>query len=153
MRSEVYLLPYLMYVCLTMKNYFYAYIGLAETLRSELLLYGTTVHIMFPGNIDSPGYVEENRVKPKITLEIEATDKPKAPEVLAEGLIQGMLPIELHLQFLILFSSLGVQRGDFHIAPDMLSNIFRSSTLGATPHNNLLLDGLYATIGWVRLLH
>jgi 3-dehydrosphinganine reductase len=107
--------------------------GLAETLRSELLLYGTTVHIMFPGNIDSPGYVEENRVKPKITLDIESTDKPTAPELLAEELVHG------------------VQRGDFHISPDLLSNIFRSSTLGATPHNNLLLDGIYAAIGWIGL--
>ncbi|KAE9410618.1 NAD(P)-binding protein [Gymnopus androsaceus JB14] len=107
--------------------------GLAETLRSELILYDCTVHIMFPGNIDSPGYVEENRVKPKITLEIESTDKPTAPEVLANELIQG------------------VQHGDFHIAPDMLSNIFRSSTIGATPHHNILLDGLYAAIGWIGL--
>lgn len=45
---------------------------------------------------------------------------------------------------------LGVQRGDFHIAPDMLANIFRSSTIGATPHHNIFLDGLYAVIGWVR---
>jgi len=107
--------------------------GLAETLRSELILYDSTVHIMFPGNIDSPGYIEENRLKPKITLEIESTDKPTAPEVLANVLVQG------------------VQRGDFHIAPDMLANIFRSSTIGATPHHNILLDGLYAVIGWIGL--
>ncbi|KAF9075727.1 oxidoreductase [Rhodocollybia butyracea] len=107
--------------------------GLAETLRSELYLYNCSVHIMFPGNIDSPGFVEENRVKPKITLELESTSKPVSPEVLANELIRG------------------VQKGDFHIAPDLLANIFRSSTIGATPHHNILLDGLYATIGWIGL--
>jgi len=107
--------------------------GLAETLRSELILYNCSVHIMFPGNIDSPGYVEENRHKPKITFELESTSEPAAPEVVANELIRG------------------VQRGDFHIAPDLLANIFRSSTIGATPHHNILLDGLYATIGWIGL--
>ncbi|KAF9070772.1 oxidoreductase [Rhodocollybia butyracea] len=107
--------------------------GLAETLRSELLLYDSTVHIMFPGNIDSPGFIEENRTKPRITAEIDSTSKPESPEVLAEGLIHA------------------VQCGDFHITPDILGNIFRSSTIGATPHNNILLDGVYASIGWIGL--
>ncbi|KAJ4478179.1 oxidoreductase [Lentinula aciculospora] len=107
--------------------------GLAETLRSELILYDCSVHIMFPGNIDSPGYVEENRVKPKITLEIESTDKATAPEALAIELIHG------------------IERDEFHIAPDKLSNIFRCSTIGATPHHNLLWDGFYALIGWIGL--
>ncbi|KIK69449.1 hypothetical protein GYMLUDRAFT_35512 [Collybiopsis luxurians FD-317 M1] len=107
--------------------------GLAETLRSELLLYNCSVHIMFPGNIDSPGFVEENRVKPKITLELESTSKPESPETLAHYLIQG------------------VQQGDFHIAPDLITNIFRSSTIGSTPHHNLFLDGIYSIIGFVGL--
>lgn len=33
--------------------------GLADTLRNELKRYGIDVHIFFPGNIDSPGYVTE----------------------------------------------------------------------------------------------
>jgi len=107
--------------------------GLAETLRSELLLYECSVHIMFPGNIDSPGYVEENRTKPKVTLEIESTDKPESPETLANNLIEG------------------VQRGDFHIAPGILGDIFRSSAVGSTPHHNFLLDGVYSVIGFFAL--
>ncbi|KAF5343261.1 hypothetical protein D9757_015147 [Collybiopsis confluens] len=107
--------------------------GLAETLRSEMILYECSVHIMFPGNIDSPGYVEENRIKPKITLEIESTDKPESPEALANSLIEG------------------VQRGDFHIAPGMLGDIFRSSAVGSTPHHNFLLDGVYSVIGYFAL--
>jgi len=64
--------------------------GLAETLRSELLLYSVSVHIFFPGTIYSPGYTQENKVKPKITLKIEETDGGMTPEQSAEGLLCGM---------------------------------------------------------------
>lgn len=64
--------------------------GLAETLRSELLLYSVGVHIFFPGTIYSPGYIEENKTKPKVTLKIEETDDGVSPEQAAEGLLKGM---------------------------------------------------------------
>ncbi|KAJ7129600.1 oxidoreductase [Mycena epipterygia] len=107
--------------------------GLAETLRSELLLYNVGVHIFFPGTIYSPGYVEENKLKPKITLKIEEADEGMQPDKVAEGLLRG------------------VQRDDFHISADLLGNIFRSSTRGATPHNNVFLDAFYSLFGWVGL--
>lgn len=71
--------------------------GLAETLRSELLLYSVSVHIFFPGTIYSPGYVEENKTKPKITLKIEETDEGMKPEDAAQGLLNGMLEISAFL--------------------------------------------------------
>ncbi|KAK7470577.1 3-dehydrosphinganine reductase [Stygiomarasmius scandens] len=107
--------------------------GLAETLRSELLLYSVSVHIYFPGNIDSPGYAEENKTKPKITLKIEESDRPIPSAQVAAGLLKG------------------VQRGDFHITMDFIGNIFRSSTRGSSPHNNVFLDAIYSFIGWVAL--
>lgn len=63
--------------------------GLAETLRSELLLYSIDIHIMFPGTIHSPGLVEENKSKPKITLKIEESDEGLQPASVAEGLLRG----------------------------------------------------------------
>ncbi|KAJ7180157.1 oxidoreductase [Mycena crocata] len=107
--------------------------GLAETLRSELLLYNIGVHIFFPGTIYSPGYEEENKTKPKITLKIEESDEGMQPDKVAEALLRG------------------VQKGDFHISADLLANIFRSSTRGATPHNNVFLDAFYSLFGWVGL--
>jgi len=107
--------------------------GLAETLRSELLLYSIGVHIFFPGTIYSPGYIEENKTKPKITLKIEETDEGLQPEQAAEALLRG------------------VQNGNFHISGDLLGNLFRSSTRGATPHNNVFLDAIYSFIGWIGL--
>ncbi|KAK0200555.1 oxidoreductase [Desarmillaria ectypa] len=105
--------------------------GLAETLRSEMLLYGISVHIFFPGTIHSPGYEVENKCKPKITLKIEETDGGQTPEKAAEGLLKG------------------IQRGHFHISADLLGNIFRSSTRGVTPRNHVFLDEIYSFIGWV----
>ncbi|KAG6917909.1 hypothetical protein DXG01_000518 [Tephrocybe rancida] len=94
--------------------------GLAETLRSELLLYLVSVHIFFPGTIYSPGYIEENKTKPKITLKIEESDG-------------------------------GVERGHFHISADLVGNLFRSSTRGASPHNNVFMDAIYSFIGGIGL--
>ncbi|KAG5638196.1 hypothetical protein H0H81_001293 [Sphagnurus paluster] len=109
--------------------------GLAETLRSELLLYGVSVHIFFPGTIYSPGYVEENKTKPKITLKIEEADDGMEPEKAAEGLLHG------------------VEQNNFHITADLLGNLFRSATRGASPQNNVLLDAIYNFIGGVRVIH
>ena len=63
--------------------------GLAESLRQELLLYNIDVHMYFPATIDSPGYVEENKTKPKITLKIEESDPLSSPDDCAEGLWNG----------------------------------------------------------------
>ncbi|KAF9464492.1 oxidoreductase [Collybia nuda] len=105
--------------------------GLAETLRSELLLYSVSVHIFFPGTIYSPGYIEENKTKPKITLKIEESDDGLKPENAAKALLKG------------------VRNGHFHISADLLGNLFRSSTRGSSPHNNVLMDGIYSLIGWI----
>ncbi|KAL0570371.1 3-dehydrosphinganine reductase [Marasmius crinis-equi] len=107
--------------------------GLAETLRSELLLYGTSVHICFPTTIYSPGYEEENKTKPAVTLKIEETDEGQTPEQVAQALFKG------------------VQNGHFHIGTNLLGDIFRSSTRGVTPRNNLILDSVYALIGSIGL--
>ncbi|KAG7443794.1 oxidoreductase [Guyanagaster necrorhizus] len=107
--------------------------GLAETLRSEFLLYGITVHIFFPGNMLTPGLEAENKTKPKITLKLEETDTGQTAEHTADGLLQGVF------------------RGDFHITNDLLGNIFRSSTRGATPRNSIVLDEIYSFFGWVGL--
>jgi 3-dehydrosphinganine reductase len=47
------------------------------------------VHIFFPGTIYSPGYVEENKTKPKITLKIEESDEGMQPDLVAEALLRG----------------------------------------------------------------
>lgn len=106
--------------------------GLAETLRSELQLYDIGIHIFFPGIIYSPGYEEENKTKPAVTLKIQEVDTGMTPEQSALNLLKG------------------VQHGDFHITADFLGNLFRTSTRGASPNNNFFLDGITSLVGNVR---
>ncbi|KAI0821010.1 oxidoreductase [Irpex lacteus] len=107
--------------------------GLAEALQGEFLLYGIDIHITFPGTIFSPGLVEENKIKPKITLKIEESDDGMEPDKIAEHLLNGVV------------------KGKFHITYDFIGNIFRASTRGSSPGNHSLLDGIYAFIGSIAL--
>lgn len=65
-------------------------LGLADTLHSELMLYDINVHIFFPPTMYTPGYEEENKTKPKLTLQIEEDDKGLTAEAAATGLLRGM---------------------------------------------------------------
>lgn len=94
-------------------------------------MYGIDVHIAFPGTIFSPGFVEENKVKPKITLKLEETDVGSAPEAVAAHVLRG------------------VRKGRFHITYDFIGHVFRCSTRGSSPGNSGLLDQVYVLIGMV----
>lgn len=65
--------------------------GLAEALQNEFLLYGIGVHIALPGTFRSPGYIEENKSKPKITLKIEEADEAVDSNTVAAHMLQGKL--------------------------------------------------------------
>ncbi|THH13702.1 hypothetical protein EW146_g6544 [Bondarzewia mesenterica] len=109
--------------------------GLADTLRSELQLYGIDVHIFFPPTMFTPSYEEENRIKPKLTLKIEEADGGLTAEQAAAGLLKGF------------------KKGQAHITADMMTDFFRASTRGSAPVNNWILDGLidFAAGIWVPI--
>lgn len=65
--------------------------GLADSLRSELLLYGIKIHAYFPGTILSPGFEIEQKTKPRITKEIEGKVEALSCEDCAKGLMRGEL--------------------------------------------------------------
>lgn len=65
------------------------YSGLADTLRSELLLYNIDVQIYSPATLFTPGYEEENKTKPAITLKIEEGDPGQTPEQAAAAMLKG----------------------------------------------------------------
>lgn len=96
--------------------------GLADSLRSELLLYGIDVHVFFPPTMYTPGFDEENKTKPAITRKIESTDEGLTPEQAAAGLLAG------------------VQRGDHHITADLITSLFCASTRGSAPRRNVFVD-------------
>jgi len=105
--------------------------GLAETLRSELLAYGITVHCFFPCTIYTPGYEEENKTKPKITLKIEEADSGLQPEQVAAGIYDCVV------------------KGYSRHASDLITNIFLASNRGCSPSNNVLFDMILNAISWI----
>jgi len=60
-----------------------------------MLLYGIGVHIFFPPTMYTPGYEEENKSKPKITLKIEETDDGLTPDLAALALLKGKYSCDL----------------------------------------------------------
>ncbi|GJE95386.1 hypothetical protein PsYK624_115700 [Phanerochaete sordida] len=107
--------------------------GLAGALQSEFTMYGIGVHIAFPGTILSPGFAEENKVKPHGTLRLEETDSGSAPEAVAAHVLRG------------------VRTGRFHITYDFIGHVFRCSSRGSSPGNGGLLDQVYVLIGMIGL--
>ncbi|KAI0759590.1 oxidoreductase [Trametes elegans] len=107
--------------------------GLAEALQCELKLYDIDVHISFPPTIYTPGYEEENKTKPAITLKIEETDVGLSPEQVAAGIYKG------------------VERGNFHITTGWIGDTFRASAAGSSPRNSYVFDALYCFFGYCFL--
>lgn len=66
--------------------------GLADALRSEMLLHDIDIHYFAPAGIDSPGYVQEQEFKPAPTVKLEDGDTLQTPEVVAGHLFRGQSP-------------------------------------------------------------
>ncbi|PWN20921.1 NAD(P)-binding protein [Microstroma glucosiphilum] len=109
--------------------------GLAETLRSELVLYDISVHCYFPGTILSPGYEAENLTKPKLTKVLEGgPEEGSTPRQCAVGLLKG------------------ISSNHFFITTDFQSELFRGSAAGGSvPSNMWLYDRLIAFIALIGL--
>jgi 3-dehydrosphinganine reductase len=128
-------------------------VGLAETLRQELLLYSIDVHIYMPVTIYSPGYEEENKSKPQLVLKIEESDPGLTPEKCAEGLYEGAVLVTPSFRCEAKVVYAGVQKGEFHITDTFIANLFRTSTRGASPFgSNVLKDLLFGLIGTVCIV-
>ncbi|GAA6015353.1 hypothetical protein JCM11491_000396, partial [Sporobolomyces phaffii] len=110
----------------------YAIRGLAESLRNELILYGIDVHLFLPATIFSPGFENEQKLKPDITKKIEGPDEGLTPDQVAKELIKGL------------------ERDDFYITYEPVGHMFRNSR-GITPRNNLLIDSFWSLVGTVAL--
>ncbi|HEX7522289.1 MAG TPA: SDR family oxidoreductase [Acidimicrobiia bacterium] len=64
--------------------------GLMEVLRSELKPCGIHVACVFPPDMDTPGFAEENRTKPEECARISAGIKPRDPDVVARSVLRGI---------------------------------------------------------------
>lgn len=62
----------------------------ADILRQECTPYNIKVECVFPGNIDTEGYEEENLTKPSITKDIEGPSPAMKPEECAKLVLQRL---------------------------------------------------------------
>ena len=77
-------------------------VGLADTLQSELMLYGIDVHIYFPNSMFTPGFDEENKTKPEIVKRIEGVEDGQTAEQAALALFKGVQLDELNFAWRLL---------------------------------------------------
>jgi len=68
----------------------YALRGFADALRNEMLMYGISVSIFYPGNMDTPGFELEEKTKPSETRKIEGSSKLVSAESAAASLMSGL---------------------------------------------------------------
>jgi 3-dehydrosphinganine reductase len=102
--------------------------SLGDTLQQEMLLYGggdaVKIHMVCPGTILSPGYDNEQKTKPAITMELEETDPQQTPAEVAAAAIKGL------------------EAGMYLITINWLGRILKSGAWGAAPRNNWFFDTL-----------
>jgi 3-dehydrosphinganine reductase len=98
--------------------------SLSDTLAQEVLLYGedVKVHTVFPGNIASPGFENENKTKPGITHILEESDPVQTPDEVAAKSISGL------------------EAGEYLITVGLLGAAMRGCAWGGSARNNWVTD-------------
>lgn len=72
---------------------------LADTLREECVLYDIDIHCSFPASILSPGFEEEAKTKPALTMEIEGTAGAETSETVARHIIKQLEQGHKHITY------------------------------------------------------
>jgi len=134
---------------ISMFQYHNVPIGLADTLHSELQLYGIDVHIYYPNTIFSPGYEEECKTKPGISQEVEGTVEGYTPEQCAKILLKGKTHLVLCAYADGCPARTGVTKGHFDIVNDFFGNVFRSSCRRGTPRRSYFVEGFLDLFAFV----
>ena len=96
--------------------------ALADVARVELAPHNIKVHLYLPGTIMTPGYEEENKMKPEVTKKIEGTADFVTANQSATILLNGM------------------RRGDYIITTELLFELTNIASIGSCDRDNLLLQ-------------
>lgn len=113
--------------------------SLSDTLSQELEIYNGArtfktrnsapaadikVHTVFPMGILSPGFDNEEKMKPELTKKLEEADKPQTPTEVASISIKAL------------------ERGEYLITTTLLGHLMKASALGVSPRNAVVSDTL-----------
>jgi 3-dehydrosphinganine reductase len=120
--------------------------ALADTLNQEVAVYNGAmqqdrtstsseikIHTIFPMGILSPGYENEQKIKPKLTMQLEKDDKPQTPEEVARIAIARL------------------EAGDNMITTQFIGHILRGAGIGSSVRNGLL-DIFWNLLGSIAML-
>ncbi|KAL7275416.1 3-dehydrosphinganine reductase [Rhizina undulata] len=102
--------------------------SLADGLRQECLLYNIAVHCCFPATIISPGFEEEQKVKPEITKILEGSDDGQTPDQVAKACMDRL------------------EKGQFLVVTSALGYLMRAAAWGGSPRGNWLFDSLSSSV-------
>ncbi|KAF9890298.1 3-dehydrosphinganine reductase [Aspergillus nanangensis] len=123
--------------------------ALSDTLSQEIEMYNGSrqsktgsaataadvkIHTVFPMGILSPGFDKEEQLKPNLTKQLEAADKPQTPTEVAK------------------ISIAALERGEYLITTMFVGHIMRGSALGGSPRNSLILDTLTSWLSSLAFL-
>jgi 3-dehydrosphinganine reductase len=67
----------------------FAVVGFSDAIRQELLPFNIAVSVVFPADVDTPQWHEENRTKPQETRVLAGTINVVQPEWIARKLLKG----------------------------------------------------------------
>ncbi|ORY09109.1 hypothetical protein BCR34DRAFT_517003 [Clohesyomyces aquaticus] len=113
--------------------------GLADSLRSELLMYNgarrsatstsqapapfdVNIHTIYPGTITSPGHKNENETKHQVSHLLESSDPVQSETEAATAVIRGL------------------ESGRDMVPTNWLGELMRLSSLGGNPRENIVKD-------------
>eukprot|EP00939_MAST-03C_sp_MAST-3C-sp1_P002700 g2700.t1 len=113
----------------------YALRGFADSLRNELRGFGIRVSIAYPPDTDTPGFENENKTKPKETLEITPPSVYK-PSIVASQIVNG------------------IEMGDYHLSsPDVVQNLLVTAMSGVSPRAYPMLElAILPLLGLIQLI-
>jgi len=102
--------------------------GFVDGLRNELISNKTKVHLYLPGNMDTPMFENENKIKPACTFEIEGPSVALPPDECARCMLMGAI------------------RERYYITNDAVSELLRNASQGFNKRTNVVFEVLAAPI-------
>lgn len=113
--------------------------SLSDTLSQEIEMYNgararkhlheapaadVKIHTVFPMGILTPGFDNEQKIKPDLTKKLEEADQPQSPVEVARVAISAL------------------ERGEYLITTMFVGHIMKGTALGPSPRNSVIIDTL-----------
>lgn len=92
--------------------------------RSDAPVADVKIHTIFPMGILSPGFDNEQKIKPELTKQLEEADKPQTPAQVAQISINAL------------------ERGEYLITTNLVGALMKGTALGPSPRNSIVSDTL-----------